>query len=243
MIQINLKNLVESVEKYSPKRYSVVLILPILTLTAGFLVWSIYLYSLGFIISDLLRARFILTGILFVFITVTFYFFTKNIIEKVCNLFNSSRNKILFYGFLSLFWLLIYSILLFPRLPLVIGGGQPKALGLIVINEDDIELLKSLDFKFGDGAEHQTENVCVAYDGSENLLILRENRVISLNKSSISGFVSLPGINATIEQICILSASNWALKGFFSSIILSISIIYNSLVDPLGLPMMRFFIE
>ncbi|MBI4119880.1 MAG: hypothetical protein HY454_00235 [Parcubacteria group bacterium] len=237
-----LENLVKSVEKYSPSKYSVVLILPVFTLIAGFLVWSIYLYSLGFIENDLLRTRFILTGILFIAMTYIVYSLVKVIFRlvrkvagRIISSFDSNNRKFLGYFLLLLLWLVIYSVLLFPKLPLVIGGGQPKAIALVA-NKDNISLLQSIDFILADGATHQTENICVAYEGADNLIILRENRIVSLDKSIINGFVSLPGKNAELEQGCIFLASQWSWKGFLSSIYLSISTIYNSFARLLNLP-------
>lgn len=225
-----LKNLVCSVQTYSPKNYSIILILPILTLIAGFLIWSIYLYSLGFIINDLLRTRFILTGILFIIVTYVVYSLVKilpsllkKIIIKIYSRFIKNNNsKVLFFGFLSLIWLSIYSIILFPKIPLVFGGGQPKALALIM-NEDGVKFLQSFNFGVPEGAKYQTQNICLAYEGVEDLIILRDDRIISLKKSLISGFVSLPVTNAVNEETCISYASDWAWKGFLSSLILLLS--------------------
>lgn len=237
-----LKNLIESIERYSPKNYSIILILPFFILTVGFLIWSIYLYSLGFIINDLIRTRFILTGILFVIITYVIYSLIKIVYAKVGSSIGGNNSKLLFFVFLSFSWLLIYSILLFPKLPLVIGGGQPKALALIM-NTEGIKLLRSFNFDLPEGAEYQTGNICLAYEGIENLIILREDRVISLDKSLVKGFINLPGINATHEQVCISFASQWSWKGFWASVLLSIITTYNSVAIPLHLPLLSFLIS
>lgn len=231
------KNLIVSVEKHSPKRYSIILILPIFTLVAGFLVWSVYLYSLGFIVNDLIRTRFILTGILFIVITFFVYVLTKILLRLLKIVVKKVGDSA--FIFLSLIWLLIYSVLLFPKLPFVIGGGQPKALALVT-TRDGLELLRSFNFDVPEGAEYQTGNICLAYEGIEDLIILRDDRVMSLDKSLIHGFVSLPGPNATNEQDCISYASQWSRKGLLSSFILSISTIYNSFASFLNLPKLRF---
>ncbi len=241
MKKTKFKNLIKFLENHSPTRYSIILILPIITFITGFFIWNIYLYSLGFIldgIDNLLKTRFILTGILFILITLLLGTIVVKIKNKLFALTKKkkSSHNVLRFTLITLFlffWFLIYSIGLFPNLPLVIGGGQPKVLGLI-INEDNFESsLKTLDIKIVDGGKHQTENLCLAYESPENLIILKETRIILLDRSLINGFVSLPGPNSTIEQDCVLRASFWAFKGFYSGFVLSIFSIYNSFIATL----------
>ena len=137
---------------------------------------------------------------------------------------------------LSVVWLLVYSIFLFPVLPLFIGGGQPRSMSLLA-NDENIKILNSLNISLATGGTHQTENVCVAYESAENIIIMRPDRVLSLKKSLIDGFGSLPGKRAEFEQECVRFASTWAKQGSFFGIIQNLLALYNLfLAGHFGLP-------
>lgn len=249
----NFKRLIKTIDEYSPHKYSFILILPAVALTTGFLVWNIYLYSLGFIENDLIRSRFLITGASFILISYLLYPILKLFLklflisfrclkEKITLFFSWIRNlpkeepnqkkaktpkkKLTTYCFLFFFWMLIYSVLIFPRLPLIIGGGQPRAISLIM-NEENIKQLVSLQIKLTEGGPYQTENVCVAYESTENIIIMRNDRVLSFKKSLIEGFGSLPGKRSEFEQTCVAYATTWSYRGLILGLLLPILSILN----------------
>ncbi|MEK7647275.1 MAG: hypothetical protein AAB378_02790 [Patescibacteria group bacterium] len=79
-----IKNLIEN---YSPNKYSIVLTLPILAMICGFLIWNFYLFTLGFLEEELLRAKFILSGALFGIITFIIYSTLYSIYRSAISLY------------------------------------------------------------------------------------------------------------------------------------------------------------
>ena len=61
----NFNTFVSLIEEISPKRYSVILVVPVIFLILGYLIWNIYLYTFGFIDNELIRGTFILVGFFF----------------------------------------------------------------------------------------------------------------------------------------------------------------------------------
>ncbi len=186
----------------------------------GFIIWNIYLYSLGFVEDDLLRARFIFTGFFFLAWSAVIAIiparryggFTKLIVHII-------SHKISWAIYLLL-WLIFYSLIIFPMWPLGWGGGQPRALSIIG-DKEYLDRLNTFGIVMAEGAEFQTANICVAYESSEMVVVLLENRVLRLNQSDIGGLAALPGAKETyMEPRCINLAHSWALTGFISSILL-----------------------
>jgi hypothetical protein len=126
----------------------------------------------------------------------------------------------IYISFCLFIWLILYSVLLFPLLPGGIGGGQPMFLSLF-INSDATKSLNSIEIHRGEGALFQTESVCVAYQDDNEVIILRKNRILSLNlkETGINGLISLPGyVNNIGEPQCQKLALDWALTGYQSLI-------------------------
>ncbi|MFA5841889.1 MAG: hypothetical protein WC835_02950 [Candidatus Paceibacterota bacterium] len=209
MYQDFFKNLKAKIVEYSPDQYSIILVFPIVLLIAGFFVWNIYLYTLGFTNDDILRSRFILTGLLFLFVS---FFVFRLILKKV----RVSIAIPLFF-----IWMVFYSVFLFPILPLFLGGGQPISLSLVATPEN-MKTLKSLSIQGGDGAPNQTENLCIAHEGSSGAVyVLRSDRVFLIDRSLFNGFGSLPGAKSyIIEPACIAYALSWSAQGLVSSLAL-----------------------
>ena len=78
------KKIVGGIEKYSPINYSIVLVLPVIFLIFGFLICNIYLYVFGFSESEILKAKFILSGLIFSLLTLG----VLSILELIVSLIN-----------------------------------------------------------------------------------------------------------------------------------------------------------
>ncbi len=194
------KKVVKSLEEYSPKRYSLLLVVPIIFLIIGFFIWNIYLFSFGFLEGEILRAKFILTGLVFSIFTLyasLVYKFTAgalNFLKKTflaqvrfvvrfsssffpLSPFLNREIKLNFLmsitywsivGFLTTWWFIIYVAYIFPIIPGSLGGGRPRALSLFADSEK-MRMLNSIQVKVGDGADFQTENVCVVHENSQSI--------------------------------------------------------------------------
>lgn len=189
-------------------------LLPIILLVVGFFIWDIYLYMLGFLEYEILRAKFIISGLIFFLIAFallqfTLWVFKFKTLDKP--LFKFIRIPIL------LIWIFFYSIFIHPMIPSFLGGGQPRALSLITSKETMVAL-NSLDIKNGEGGQYQTENLCVVHENSKGIYILKENRILMLDKSLFEGLVSLPGIKKFIELDCNRLARNWLYTGLISQL-------------------------
>ncbi len=245
---MNFQELKKFIEKYSPEHYAIVLALPILLLIIGFLLWNVYLYAFGFTEDEILKAKFILSGISFIFITLLVWWIFKFILyilrkfvyiifrlvkvffhktkllkaffDRFSNsskkLLNSSISAMLTKNFLFLIfvvWFFIYVSFIFPILPIFLGGSQPRAISLIA-NSETMPVLNSLGVQKGTSANYQTENLCIVHENSRGVYILREERVLVLDKSLFQGFSSLPGTRVIIEQQCSDYAHAWFQQGF-----------------------------
>lgn len=226
------------IEEFSPGSYSLIVAVPIVLLVVGYLIWNSYLYTFGFVEDQLLRGRFILTGAGFFLLTfwgLSVFTLAARSVEwlakKVSPVFRFldkkgtfSRNRtfpsfVIFYAVasLSLFWWTCYVIGIFPTMPMVLGGGQPRSLSLIS-SELDMALLNSIQISRADGAEYQTINLCVFHENSQAIYVIQDNRVLMLDRSLFSGHGSLPGVKVLLEQSCIDSARGWVFTGLYSSV-------------------------
>lgn len=279
------KKLIKLIEDYSPRKYSIVLALPVFGLIFGFFIWNIYLFNFGFLEEELLRAKFILSGAIFLIVTsiiVVFFILIYDAIIFLCKLswkfLNWSREKLknakrvdkillflskvpisyfcekakilmgqflkreifyLAYVLLFLFWLVFYTIYLFPIVPALVGGGQPRSISLLATSPN-MQVLNSLGIVKGEGADYQTENLCVVHENSHSVYILRNDRVLMLDRSLIHGFGSLPGKKSIYEQDCIQYARSWSLQGYQVSKLLFITSITNLVRQLFGLSQIRF---
>lgn len=229
----------------------------------------------------MIRGRFILTGVIFYFITavVSVFFFSvalflslisKWVIKKILRFFTKKEilkesvkeeiiksikdffdlgvpgNVVVIFG-LFLTWFFIYSVYFFPYVPAVFGGGQPRAISLVVTS-DTMPVLTSLGIKKGEGAQNQTENLCIVHENEKSIVVVRDDRVLLLNKTLFEGFGSLPGTRSVYEQDCIFAAAQWTSKGFFFARVLLWVEIQNAVLTPiasiLGFPLSyRYFLE
>jgi len=143
-------------------------------------------------------------------------------------------------GFIIL-WIIFYTLFVFPIMPAVTGGGQPRALSIITKSNADV--VDSFGINLGDGADYQTVNVCVVHENSHYIYVLRNDRILAFDKSLIDGFVSLPGQKSVYEQSCIQQAYSWSKTGFWFSWILFKTSFGNLLREALGLPKIIFDIQ
>lgn len=279
------KKFIKLIEDYSPRKYSIVLALPVFGLIFGFFIWNIYLFNFGFLEEELLKAKFILSGAIFLIVTsvvAVFFILIYDAIIFLCKIsykfLNWSREKLknakrvdkillfLFkipisyfwkkakmlmgqflkreifypaYVLLFLFWLVFYTIYLFPIVPALIGGGQPRSISLLATSQN-MQVLNSLGIIKGEGADYQTENLCLVHENSQSIYILRNDRVLMLDKSLIQGFGSLPGKKSIYEQYCIQLARLWSFQGYQVSKLLLITSSINLISERFGLPQIRF---
>jgi hypothetical protein len=169
----------------------------------GFIIWNIYLQSLGFY-PDLFQGRFILTGIIFILVTLSFLgivLLIKTIFERILPVrirdysFFEFKNDFSWairfggLGIIIIIFTFIFSFFIFPTIPGYFGGAKPKLISLIG-NEQDITYLKNFSIK--NPSTVQTELLCSAYDDSNYIIIILEDRILALKKDLYKGFVSLP---------------------------------------------------
>jgi hypothetical protein len=181
----------------------------ITALVVGFLIWNFYLVQLGFYEFNIIQARYIHTGILFLILVAPVIFFIYIILKKIKVKNKKISSILLFYclAIFSLFFLFVYSLFVFPRISQAWGGAQPRVLSIIA-SETDIEYLAS--FGIQPSSPVITQNLCVAYENQEFILILLGNRVLSVKKDYFKGFNSLPA--KTRDQIaddCSKLAIGW----------------------------------
>jgi hypothetical protein len=144
---------------------------------SGFLIWNIYLQALGFSPDDLFQGRFILTGVLFLHLSLALFFVGEIIKYLITILFKSLNlgNKILFHGIgsqihgfclgvIAVLWVLVFSIFIFPQFSPAIGGARPRFISLISSSEE-ISVLNTFGIQNPPGASFQTALVCYVYEG------------------------------------------------------------------------------
>ena len=176
----------------------------------GFLIWETYLFLLGYIENDILQARFILTGAFFLFLCF-FLLKLKRLLAVKLNLFKKES----FLIFLAILWFFVYVVLLFPFVPLVLGGGHPRSM-TIVTDKAGMEVLSSLEINSGNGATYQTRNVCIVYESFDWFVFVEQKRVLALRTDNLNlqGYASLGGMVRTeLEPICARVAWGWIVSG------------------------------
>ena len=190
----------------------------------GFLIWSVYLFKLGFIESTFLQTRFLVTGFLFLFLLTSFilllyalkkvfYFLIRfcmceDTISRIktiflknnSNFFSNPFNYLLIFQIIVVF-LLYFSLYIFPRIHLVFGGGAPRVLALMG-TEEEIKYLSDFNLKPAAGSKIQTENLCIAYENDNSVIIVGTDRIINLEKNQIKGFISLPSLGRSLVPFC-----------------------------------------
>ncbi|MBI4778867.1 hypothetical protein HY797_00235 [Candidatus Falkowbacteria bacterium] len=260
-LTLEIKKIKKFIEYYSPNNYSIILVFPIILLILGFIIWSVYLFGFGFQEDEILKIKYILCGISFLLVTVIIWIIIKlilkailwtitrfnkvrDIIENFKNNFKDKNKFInIFYIILFLIWLLsVYPIFIFPVVPFVLGGGQPRAVSLVA-NQETMPILNSLDINKAEGAKHQTENICIVHENSHDILILRENRILMLEKSLFQGFGRLPDRGSVVEQMCVEFAYRWSYRGFYFSKLLFETNITNLIKNLFGISKSWFYLN
>ncbi len=195
------------IEKYLESITKSIAIFIAISYAFGFLIWNIYLQSLGFY-PDLFQGRFILTGTVFILMTGSFLgiiFSTKILLEKIFKkvhlknyLFFEPKNDLLgaikfgTIGLVIVFYIFTFSFFIFPTIPGYFGGSKPRLISLIG-NKQEISYLR--DFNIGVASDVQTGLLCSVYDDSNYIIIILLDRIISLKKDLYKGFVSLPNMD------------------------------------------------
>ena len=207
----------------------------------GFLIWSVYLARLKFVELDLLQGRYILTGSVFIlclviasaflvsiYVTLNLVFFPlieklkptltkfKVFLKDVFALLRKNftyLHKFQYSVILLLIFfilLILYAQYLLPHIPVALGGAQPRAISLIA-KKETLDFLQHLDIPTAKGSNEQTNNVCVVYEGPKYLIVIRENRVITLDKGLIIGYGALPIAAAKMAEnvVCLPLLQHW----------------------------------
>lgn len=92
---------------------------------------------------------------------------------------------------------------------MAIGGGQPRVISVLG-SEEQINYLGPLGISTGEGSSIQTENMCLAYENDDSIIILRKDRIVSLQKQYIKGFNSLSTtITFPLRKECSHLAKYW----------------------------------
>jgi len=172
----------------------------------GFIIWNIYLQTLGFY-PDLLQGRFILTGMLFFVLGISIVsalLFFKESLEKALpsafsnltivkmNKENFDAWKFSFYTTIFIISIFLFSFFIFPKIPGYLGGGQPKFISIIG-EEQNIAYLEN--FGIASASKIQTVLMCSAYEDSDYIVIILADRILSLKKDIYLGFGSLPSVD------------------------------------------------
>lgn len=204
-------------------------ILFLITFVSGFLIWHIFLDSLGFEEIQLFHSRYILTGAvyllqLFIILIILYSLFNKMPVIRRLYYWIKSRKD--FESLMSglLIALLVYmstiqlfTYYLFPRIDSRWGGGRPRLISLIA-DQSYIEYLGNFGIQTeknsGVKPSVQTINLCIGYENNDNVLLLLPDRIISINKDDIKGFGSLP--TKEVDQYkakgCVKLLNSWINK-------------------------------
>ena len=103
--------------------------------------------------------------------------------------------------------MIVYAHNYFYYIPNYMGGAEPRILSIIA-SQEEIEHLAEFDIKAV--GPTQTEPLCVAYENSKSIIIFRDDRIMSINKEDIKGFVSLPNQkNKQFEEACGKYTRDW----------------------------------
>lgn len=100
MIISPLQKIKAFIEDHSPHTYSLILAVPVTLLVIGYMIWNVYLFTLGLTEEEIIRGKFILAGGLFVVISIIslgiikiFLFFVrvchvyiKVLMRSICNI-------------------------------------------------------------------------------------------------------------------------------------------------------------
>lgn len=173
---------------------------------AGFFIWNIYLNSFGFMEYDIIQTRFVLTGAVFLIL----FLLTLLVIDYFINIFKKIdiKKHIFYISLIVAIIIIVYANNIFPLIPSVWGGGKPWRLS-IISTETEIDYLVNFGIKRGDGSRVQTENLCLAYENKDIVLILLDDRIIEIKKEFIKGFGSLPLTMMEIFSKCSNLSSWW----------------------------------
>lgn len=196
----------------------VISFIAITALASGFLIWNFYLVRLGFYEFNLIQARYIHSGITFLIISIIILipyllivWVVKLLLTKIQFVKKYYLEITLYFGILLFsVWIITYTLLIFPFISQAWGGAQPRILSIIA-SEDDIRYLANFNIKTPSSVI--TENLCIAYENQDSIIILLENRVLSIKKENLKGFNSLPAKTRDERLIyCSRLARSWVLN-------------------------------
>jgi len=210
----------------------------ILSLPIIWTIWIVLKKIYNLIFLKLLNKIYKLTILKFPKLTKS----TKHITKSTTSLINRKRFLYIIFIILSFAWFIFYVYFIFPILPSLIGGGQPRSVSLIA-NKETMPILESLEIDLAEGAIHQTENLCIVHENAQGVYVIRDDRILMLDRSLFQGFGSLGGIRAVHEQKCIEYTKQRTRESFIWSCMLFIAQIRNLIAEIFGYPKIFFNIN
>lgn len=179
-----------------------------LAYVAGFFWWNFYLSSYGFFEFNVIQARYLSTGLLFLvplFICATFFIIILK--SKFWNI--PKFLLLLLFSMLFVYWLFGFKDYFF-NLPQYLGGARPIATSIIA-SPDEIVYLANFGISAAENAKGkppvQTSPICLIYQNDEYALFFNsiytvtssstepshkelafDARVISLRRDQFTGF-------------------------------------------------------
>lgn len=177
------------------------------TYSLGFFVWNIYSQFFS-VAPKLFQGTYILTGTLLVLSCVGlvgFFLFLKTVLVRLFNLISlpnfvliqkdskiSDFAKFLFTFCISIFFIYVFSIYLFPATASYFGGARPKLISVIA-DEEQINFLEKFGIK--KASNIQTAILCSAYEDDKNIVFVLDDRILSFKKDNFRGFARLKYYN------------------------------------------------
>ena len=172
-------------------------IFSLLTYVIGFIVWNKYLGDFGFFEYNLIQARYISAGLLFIIIWII----VSRVIIFFLHRFRKHEIRIIYKNAIALLIiisLVYFSTEVFLLVPQWLGGGKPVATSILGTSEQ-IEYLKDLNFFPISNAGNPSiqTRACLFYQNNDYVLIGSYSRILSISRSSIIGFQTVKGFNNT----------------------------------------------
>lgn len=168
----------------------VVSLLSIIFYISGFLIWNLYLANLSLSEFNIIQTKFILSGAVFCIEFILLVGILFGVGQLVSKTFKEIDRELIITWLILLFFIALYfySNFVFMKIPSKFGGGQPQ-MRSIIGSESEINFLEPF---LGKASPIQTNQFCLAYESDEKIIILRDNRVIELKQTDVSGFVTVP---------------------------------------------------
>jgi hypothetical protein len=79
------------------------------------------------------------------------------------------------------------------------------------MTEEEIGYLQPFGINTVSGGPNQTQNLCVAYENKDKIIVLLVDRILELKKDYLKGFISLPSSTKTLAEnnYCVKILRSW----------------------------------